>query len=294
MGDLSIRVSSYNSSAFGDVSNTTTTELWCTSYFAQEDYRFFGAAEALEFIQNDNAYMNVSDVFEGAVAYTFAGDNVFEDTLVSCPHFANEDFSNLQILPVSFDDSWEYGQTAMIQRVSLVSGDPHQSGLINTLPTNASLVSFRGAYMFVKGALIGSSDLVHIYAAESNWTEANISCLTQDSRFMRHSTCAHSEYDAASDVFANITHIPGGWAVADVSELVRCVMFDATNTTDTVAVTSLSFLWEAIGADSQPSQHVSQDINCEADALSGISGRTEWYTADSNNSPMLVMYFAND
>lgn len=157
----------------------------------------------------------------------------------------------------------------MIQKVSL---GPN-------ILTSVNASTLAKAFILQKGALEGRGDFVRIVPALSNWTGGDLSCNSDLSRFILHPRCG---VNATSNVnyYTTIEHAPMGWAAADVTKQVHCLLHDfARASLDPQANVDLSFLWEPIAAG-----------ECHP-ATPSTFGKTEWYTADSLDPPILMLFY---
>lgn len=269
-----------------------------------------------ELTYSTSAYSDGS--LTGETSLTFGtGDNsseyLWEDTLLACPLMGNAKFGSKKILPIARGDTWNYGSSAMIQKIRLTDtpAAPLDSSSSTPGSVDADIASlFRtgttqlvGAYLMVKGAVIGGRDRVSVQNAKRGWAENTTSC--EDSASDQYFFSYDYSADLSSGGFTTtthenvtISHDTSSWSTVDITDMTRnqltwWYLYHPGEAFE------LNLLWTPLNYTldrTYGSPHYYYDskgdpIGDTDRTDNTTTGRTEWYTSESNDPPILLMYF---
>ena len=186
--------------------------------------------------------------------------------------------------------------------------------------------SLVGAYLMQKGAAVGGWDRVMIMPASPNWSESSLHCKSSSTGSTGITSGAIDnlgsdfklEYGAALDsenfistsrstALANadiaydnvtITHETLSWATVDITEMVRNQLhyWYLHNPTDALEI---NLLWVPDYYNHQrqyfrnhfPHRAAGDALGDMDIVMNSTRGRTEWYTSESNDPPLLQLFF---
>ena len=185
--------------------------------------------------------------------------------------------------------------------------------------------SLVGAYLTQKGSSIGGWDRVKLLSAKRVWNETSLTCvngngtagvvtgvvtnLGKDLQFDYEDSLKHAGYISSARLAAiargdrgfhnvTITHETLGWASVDVTELVREQIHWWYLNTPTKPL-ELNLLWIPDYASNDRRfyrTHYPRAARGDAwgdfdKVANSTRGRTEWYTSESNDPPVLQLFF---
>jgi len=186
--------------------------------------------------------------------------------------------------------------------------------------------SLVGAYLMQKGASIGGWDRVTVMSAKSNWNESALTCDSSrsgtsgtatgvadllgrdyqfdfgenliENGFMSSARSAAIAAGAISYSNVTITHDTLGWAAVDITEILRNQLHYWYLNTPTDPL-ELNLLWVPGYAANDRKNFTTRypraargDSPGDLDAIvNSTRGRTEWYASESNDPPLLQLFF---
>jgi len=186
--------------------------------------------------------------------------------------------------------------------------------------------SLVGAYITQKGAAIGGWDRVTIMSAKRDWSETALTCDSSSSGtggvqtgvadllgkdyqfnfgqnliengFMSSARSAAIAAGAVSYINTTITHSTLGWATVDITEIVRNQLHYWYVNTPAVPL-ELNLLWiPDYAANDRKNYTVHFPRAARGDSVGDVDaivnstrGRTEWYASESNDPPLLQLFF---
>lgn len=311
-GSLQPSVQPVSAGTFDSVADSALIEAWCDQRRGFRPFPVLGSAVAAfvyeSIIQPANNISSLSQSNQSTAqlpgnisqstpqlsvninavgSFVIQGQQFWSDTLIECAYFDNAQFDSLNILTVANPTAWAYGSTAMIQKISLAAGS------VPSIPVNDIV----GAFLLQKGAFSGRGDQVRIFPALGNWTAANITCASQQAAGMQDPHCNH--------LSAVVSHSTGAWVVANVTDLVMCqlthsqprsLLGGSSNNNSTTNSSSsgivgaeINLLWEPIPTLQQSQQWLQH--SCRGPTERGTEGKTEWYSSNSADPPLLMLYY---
>lgn len=243
------------------------------------------------------------------------GDNsseyVWEDALLACPYMGETGHGMRKILPIAREDGWPYGSSAMLQKVRLTDIQP--SGLDSSAATaesvDADIASlFRtgttqlvGAYLMVKGAVIGGRDRLSIQNARRGWRENSTTCSDSVDDQYEYAYDYSADLDAYTPTMqenVTISHDTHSWATVDITDMTRnqLVWWYLNHPSEAF---ELNLLWTPLNYTMDRTYgfphyyyRPSGDVVGDTDRMHNMTtGRTEWYTSESADPPILLLYF---
>jgi hypothetical protein len=243
-----------------NITNITfsSSSLWCVQYRGWNSYLYFSDDD-------------IDTLFPKAFisTYLFRGKTYWSDSTIGCPFYDTQTYGKLKVLPVASNDSWYYGSSSMIQKISF------NSSLTNLLMNQTR---FLNAYIIQKGSLLGNYDEVKIFAAHSNWNEDNITC---------DDIVIDYKLEGCRSLSVQINHAPQAWIKINVTELVLCIL--QQNSTYMIDHLEMNFIWEAIPLSLQSGMIFTE--SCPDGYDSPIAGFTEWMTSESLEPPILALSY---
>ena len=243
------------------------------------------------------------------------GDNssvyVWEDALLACPKMGKTGHSGRKVLTIARDDGWPYGSSAMVQKVRLTDIQP--SGLDSSAATaesvDADIASlFRtgttqlvGAYLMVKGAVIGGRDRLSIQNAKRGWRENSTTCADSVDDQFEYAYAYSADLDSFTPTTlenVTISHDTHSWATVDVTDMTRNQMVWWYLNHPNEAF-ELNLLWTPLnytmdrtyGFPHYYHQAAGDPVGDTDRSQNMTTGRTEWYTSESADPPILLLYF---
>ena len=199
----------------------------------------------------------------------------------------------------------------MIQKIRLTDIQP--SGLDSSYSTTSTVDQdvaslFRdgasqlvGAYLMVKGAVIGGRDRLCIQNAKRGWRENTTTCADSSAGQYEYAYDYSSDLDTfTTTTIENITisHDTYSWATVDITDMTRnqLVWWYLYHPDEAF---ELNLLWTPLnytmdrtyGHSHYYHQAAGDPVGDTDRAVNMTMGRTEWYTSESLDPPILLLYF---
>jgi len=235
---------------------------------------------------------------------------MWQDTLLECPFFESASFGGKKLLSVAREKSWGYGKATMIQkvRVSNQTSSSRSRGAKKSPAINSTNII--GAFILQKGSVLGGMGHAQIVAARTSWQEDDVDCraraqdlvLDECSGVPASVVLAAKVQNAAvnNTIRSIIRHTTTGWSVADVTEMTRCQLRIIEEQKKVKGASfELGFMWQPVSAaedvhffrNHYPFR-AAGDVEGDADRVFNASiGVTEWLSSESNDPPVLALYY---
>ena len=152
------------------------------------------------------------------------------------------------------------------------------------------------AYLIQKGAVHGGRDYVKLQSASSDWNEKTINCSTQSLEYLYADDI--SSYTNIYSENITVGHNTLSWSKIDITDIARNQLaWWYLHHPDEAF--ELNLMWSALDSYlDTPFGRTHFYYNAAGDVLGDIdrttnmtTGRTEWYTSESNDPPILIFYF---